>query len=190
MRIKHPVKRVLEDSEGRKVTYLTTSETCRVVGVSATALGNWIEAGAVRFTNRLAGTRSVALVDAALLKKLTVRQSLALGIYRTSAKARRRNREWLQHETDVTLREASYHKERWNEYDLLTVVELVESGSSIESIARELGRTYMSITAVIERLRQNGDLPPTAEPADGSGDDDWLERTRALLTPSERRVLS
>ncbi|MFN8160127.1 MAG: helix-turn-helix domain-containing protein [Solirubrobacterales bacterium] len=46
------------------------------------------------------------------------------------------------------------------------VLERLEWGTSVERIARDLGITRASVRQVVERLREDGSLPPDFRPVD------------------------
>lgn len=179
-----PLTRRIPDEDGKLVTYMTPGELMQTVQIASATLSRWCRTGAVRYTDRVAGCRNVSVADAARLKRMTLAESRAAGIRRVPDAELRGQRAWFSKEQYETLKKATHHRERWDDYDVQFVLTAFLDGKPLEEIALTLGRSYAGVCYVIDGLRESGDIP---EMPDGGGD--WWERTRLLLLPDELRAV-
>ena len=178
-----PLIRRFRDKDGVVTTYLPNGELCSLVGIGSSTLACWTTQGLVRYTSRLNGSRNYAIVDAARLKLMTAEEASALGVYKTPANRLAAQALWYRQTQDDTIKRADYTGEVWDDYDLTFLIEEVEEGRPIEIIAKALGRTYAATSDRITHLRLTGDLPAIEH------DEEWLARTRLLLTAEEAATL-
>lgn len=177
---KAPVTRRLPDASGALVTYVTTHEAATLLGVHVHTIRKWADMGAIRMLpGLLQNQRHVSVLDATLLATLPPKATLALGIRRTPDDAYKRYRERFTDDQRETLSTARLHRVEWDDFDLGYVSEHYGKVPVME-MAHELGRTFASVTAAIQKLRASGDIPPMHEPRDGA-----IEDATRLLTAQE-----
>lgn len=171
----------IRDESGTEVTYEAGGPLGRMLGTKQ--LSNWANAGAVRSMVRR-GVYFYAVLDAAMLRAMSARESLALGLRRTPERYLRGQRVWDQETCRKTASTADHKHEEWDDYDLSFVIDAYNAGAKVSEVARALGRTYHGITNMIEKLRREGDLPPT-----GRGEPPgWQWSVLGMMTSDERSI--
>ena len=182
-----PVIRLFPDSNdpGELLTFLTPSDICLTVGVTASTIMRWATSGHVRATyNKVGGSRHYSLLDAIRCRMMTKAERDEKGIILMPESHLAYNRGWHEQAQDRTVPNAEHAHEEWDDYDVEVVVEWTRSGKCIEDIADHLGRSYNAVSDRIEVLRESGDIPPARQ------DDGWLERSIPLLTPREVALIA
>lgn len=176
----------IPDATGALVTYQPAGALRNLTGATTNQLCAWANAGSVRSITR-GGSRYYSLTDATLLRLLTPKQSFALGLRRVPLTWAAMQRKWSDAKQEATESRANHHREEWDVYDRVFVVEAVEAGIDVETIATELGRTYHAVSMVISQLRVDGDLPQIRHPEVAP---EWARRAQLLLTPKERERIA
>jgi DNA-binding transcriptional MerR regulator len=176
----------IPDAEGTLVTYQPTGALTKLLGITVNQINNWHAAGSVRAITR-GSCRYYSLADATLLRLLKPAQSLALGLRRVPPSWIAAQKKWNDAKQEATGSRANHHREEWDSYDRVFVLEAVEADVPVEAIATTLGRTYHAVCMVIGQLREAGDLPAVPRP---EGAPEWARRAQLLMTAEERERIA
>ena len=177
---RRPLIRRFKGADGSLTTFLPTPELAELVGVAGSTVTRWAFAGCVR-SSLLRGKRYTAVVDAA---KLRLTKPGECGEVRTPPSYLKASKDWFEQAQRSTIPTASKSGEEWDSYELCYIIDSVEDGATVEDIATKLNRTWSAVENIVQRLRQDGDLPARQK------DDGWLDRTLLLLTAEEVAELS
>lgn len=180
-----PLTRVIVGPEGERTTYLEMKEITSRAGVPRATLSRWALAGAVRSLPPIKNRNYLALADVLRVEfaSLDERREMTL----TDEKTMQSIEKWQKQADSNTSKTATQSGEPWADKDVETLVEMFESGFSIEEIAIKLERTWCATGHKIHELRAEKEVGIRRARHDRIEVTDGL---LTFLTPEERAEFS